>query len=137
MTLLSKIATFAGALILAGSSFAGQEVCPAIEDIKSEGISMSELIGQDMYLAYELSNYNTESSWGFLIAPIESESGDAAIGIANEVLSTMTAPGVPFEHEGVVICEYETGRSDLFAAAVKDEGGPTPLKLKQYFKKAH
>ena len=62
MMLKSKLATFAGALVLAGSAFAN--VCPDINDIKAEGLSMAELIAPNIYLTYNISTYNTSSNWG-------------------------------------------------------------------------
>ena len=63
MKLRTRLATLAGALILAGSSFAGQEfICPALDLIKAEGLTMTEEIMQDIYIAYNLSNYNTEDT---------------------------------------------------------------------------
>lgn len=139
MMFKSGIAAFAGALMLAGSVFAGQEgICPNINDIKAEGLSMAEEIGPNYYISYNISNYNTPSTWGFLIAPVEGDSEEVAIEAANEVLSNMTAPGVPEQHGGATICDYDTGRQDLFAAAINDEEGQiTPMRLKFFFKKAH
>ncbi len=136
--LKSKLAAFAGALILAGSAFAGQEsICPNINDIKAEGITMAEEIGPNIFLGYNISNYQTDSTWGFIIAPIEGDSTDVAIEGANEILSTMSAPGVPEQHGGATICDYDTGRQDLFAAAINDVGQITPMRLKYFFKRAH
>lgn len=137
MSFGTKLASFAGALILAGSVFASPSICPSIDDIKANGISMAEQIAPSLFLSYHVSNYNTDSTWGFFIAPILAESNDEAIGIANDVLGTMNAPGLPDEHEGLTVCSYETGRSDFFAAAIKDNSTISPLKLKQYFKRAH
>ncbi|MBL7481259.1 DUF4949 domain-containing protein [Legionella bononiensis] len=138
MMLKSKLAAFAGALLLAGSAFAGQEsICPNINDIKAEGISMAEEIGPNIYISYNISNYNTESTWGFLIAPVEADSTEVAIEGANEILSTMSAPGVPEQHGGAVICDYDTGRQDVFAAAINDNQQITPMRLKYFFKRAH
>ncbi|WP_298627251.1 DUF4949 domain-containing protein [uncultured Legionella sp.] len=137
MMLKSKLAAVAGALILAGSAFAGQEsVCPNINDIKAEGIAMAEEIGPNLYLSYNISNYNTESTWGFIIAPLEGDSADVAIEEANEVLSTISAPGVPEQHGDVILCDYDTGRQDLFAAAINDNLQITPMRLKYFFKRA-
>lgn len=137
MKLRSKLIAFVGALALASSAFASNEVCPSIDEIKGEGISMAEAIAPSLYLAYQISNYNTDSTWGFFIAPFDGEDEDVAISMANDTLANMTAPGIPEEEEGMVICTYETGQPDLFAAAIKDSSAVTPLKLKQYFRKSH
>lgn len=138
MMLRSKLAAFVGALFLAGSAFSAQQAtCPNINDIKAEGISMAEEFGPNIFIGYNINVYKTPSIWGFIIAPVEGDSEDVAIDAANEILSMMTAPGVPEQHGSAMICTYETGHKDVFAAAVKDEGTISPLKLKQYFKKAH
>lgn len=138
MMLRSKLAAFAGALILAGSAFAGQEgPCPSINDIKAEGITMAEELGPNIYISYNISNYNTDSTWGFIIAPIEGDSAEVAIEGGNEILSTMSAPGVPEQHGGAIICDYDTGRQDVFAAAINDNSQITPMSLKSFFKRTH
>ena len=136
--LRSKLAAFAGALLLAGSAFAAQqEACPDINEIQAEGLSMAEEIGPNIFISYNISVYNTPSIWGFVLAPVEGESDEVALEAANEILSTMSAPGVPEQHGNAMICTYDTGRQDVFAAAIKDDGQISPLKLKQYFKSAH
>ncbi|KTD62295.1 DUF4949 domain-containing protein [Legionella shakespearei] len=136
--LRSKLATFIGAVILAGSAFAGQNsVCPDLNAIKAEGMAMAEELGPNIYLTYNISNYNTESLWGFIIAPLEGDSIDVALDEANEVLASMSAPGVPEQHNGATICDYDTGRQDLFAAAINADEPITPMSLKSFFKRAH
>lgn len=138
MTIKSKLAAFAGALVLAGSAFAAsQDVCPSIDAIKDEGLSMSEVIAANLFISYHISHYNTKSTWGFLMAPIESDNTETATDKANDILSHMSAPGVPQSQSGMVVCTYETGQPDVFAAAIQDSSAVTPLKLKQYFKQAH
>jgi hypothetical protein len=136
MSLLSKIAMMAVA-VLCSSSVLASSPCPNIEDIKGQGITMTEIIAPSLYLSYQISNFETDSTWGFFIAPVIAENDSQAIELSNHILSTMMSPGVPEEHSGVVICGYDTGRSDLFAAAVKDGDMVTPALLKQYFKKSH
>lgn len=136
MMLKSKLAAFAGALMLAGSAFAAQQfTCPDINDIKAEGVSMAEQIGPNIYLTYNISNYNSDSTYGFIIAPLHADSDEAALEDANEILGTMNAPGVPDQHSGAMVCTYDTGRQDVFAAAIKDDS--LPMALKQYYLKHH
>lgn len=139
MMFKSKLATFVGALVLAGSSFAGQQAeCPSIDAIKGEGISMAEEIGPNIFITYNISTYNTESNWGFIIAPLQSDSDEEALDEANEILDSMTAPGVPQQHSGATVCEYDTGRQDIFAAAISDDSGMiTPMRLKHFIKRTH
>lgn len=138
MMFRSKLAAFAGALVLAGSAFAShQSMCPNIEDIQAEGLAFAEEIGQHFYISYNISNFNTDSSWGFVIAPIEAGSTEEAIETGNDILNTMTAPGVPEEQSGALICNYETGSPDLIAAAIQSDEQITPMRLKQLIKRTH
>lgn len=123
----AKLATFASALILTGTTFSGSEVCPDLSAIQAEGLSMSMQV-YGFYAAYQLSNFNTDTNWGFIIAPVEAESEDEAVEHANEILNSMTAPGV-FIDQGV--CNYDTGVPNIYALAIQDEF-PSPLKLRQY-----
>ncbi|KTD74657.1 DUF4949 domain-containing protein [Legionella waltersii] len=135
MTFKSKLTTFLSALVIAGSAMAQQEGgCPDINDIKSEGLPMVEQIGPEMYIAYNLSYYNSDAMWGFFIAPVEGDSEETALEISNEILDSMNAPGIPHEQGGDVICSYETGIPNMIAAAIKDGQQISPLKLKQVFK---
>ena len=128
----SKFAAFAGALILAGSAFANhQSICPNLADIQAEGLAFAEEIGQNFYISYNISNFNTNDNWGFVIAPIEADSTEEAIETGNDILDEMTAPGVPEEQAGAFVCTYETGRPNVIAAAIQSEEQITPLKLKQ------
>jgi hypothetical protein len=135
MMLKSKLAAFAGALLLAGAAFAGQqEACPDIKDIQAEGLTIAEEIGPNMFISYNISVYNTPSIWGFVIGPVGGDSDEDALEAGNEILSEMSAPGVPEQHANAMICTYDTGRQDVFAAAIKDEAQVSPLKLKQFIK---
>lgn len=140
MAFKSKLAAFSMALVLTGSVFASQQSpCPDLNDIKAEGISMAEEMGPNRFISYNISSYNTESNWGFIIAPIESDSEDDAINTANEILDSMSAPGVVGQESGIYYCSYETGQQGVFAAAVKGDGAGqiSPMKLKQAIKAIH
>ena len=56
MTFRSKLAIFTSALILASSSFAAQELCPSIDLIKAEGISMAEQISPSLIFLIKSAN---------------------------------------------------------------------------------
>lgn len=134
--LKSKLATFTSALILAGSVFAGQQtICPNINDIKAEGLPMAEEIAPGMFLSYNISNYNMPSIWGFIIAPLEADSEEMALDEANEILANMSAPGIPAQENGAIICDYETGVPGVIAAAINDGAQITPMKLRSFVKK--
>jgi len=133
MMFKSKLVTFAGALILAGSAFASQQQgCPDINDIKAEGLNMAEQIAMGYYATYNISHYNTDYSWGFIIGPVEANDEESALEGANFILSEMTAPGVPDQN----LCEYDTGISNMLAVAIRDDdqGNISPMKFKQYLK---
>jgi hypothetical protein len=132
MTFRTKCLALASGLIFAGSIYAGQEViCPNIDDIKAEGLNMAEQLGTDLFFTYNISEFNTDSSWGFVMAPIEADSAETALEESNELLDTMSAPGVPQEHENEIICEYNTGTQHIMAAAVKNDQGLAISKFKQ------
>jgi hypothetical protein len=129
MVLKAKWVTFTSALLLAGSVFSAQEiVCPDINDIKAQGLAFSELIQLDYYVSYAISNYNTDSEWGFMIAPIQAESTELALDKGNQILSTISAPGV-LQSVKPTLCEYATDSPHIMALAIQDEL-PTPMKLK-------
>ena len=130
MMFRAKLAAFAGAMILAGTAFASQEMCPELSTIQAEGIA-DAMQFYGMFAAYQVSDYDTDANWGFVIAPINSDSEEEAIDEANDILASMTAPGVLME-EG--LCQYDTGMPDVFAVAVKNEF-PTPMKLRQYIRR--
>jgi len=72
-----------------------------------------------LYVTYNISKYKTSKEWGFLIAPIESDSSDDAVKKGNDILNTMTAPGVPGVLDGTFYCTYETNQPDVKAVAAK------------------
>lgn len=140
MMFKTKLATLVGALTLATSAFAAHqapEACPSVSAIQNEGLSMSIEVMQDMYLAYNLSRYNTESNWVFVIGIINAESDDEALDEGNENLSTLTGAPTPEEEDGSYICEYDTGSQDLAAFAIQADDMVSPLKMTHYFKKGH
>lgn len=124
----AKLAAFAGALILAGTSFASPNICPQLSVIQAQEVSMAmEVYG--IYAAYQISDFGTDSNWGFIIAPVDGDSEEDAIENANDILSNMSAPGVSTSEEGV--CSYDTGIPDVYAFAIQDDF-QTPMKLRQH-----
>ncbi|PWY57444.1 DUF4949 domain-containing protein [Legionella qingyii] len=137
MSLGVKLSTFAAALVLAGSAFAEEAVCPKLSDIQSVGITMASQLGYNYYIGYSVNHYNTSSSWGFAIGPVEAESEEDTIDITNDILAGLTAPGIPESGQGdELVCIYETNNPDLFAVAIKDYEEMSPMKFKQYIHKA-
>lgn len=138
MKLKNKLATIASALVLACSVYAGDEtICPDINRIKAEGLNMVEEIGLNIYFGYNINTYNTESNWGFVIAPISADSAELALDHANAILRTMNAPGIPQENNHELICEYNTGNQNIMAVAINAEHMISPLRLKHYIKTAY
>lgn len=141
MMLKSKLAAFAGALILAGSAFANQQiVCPDINEIKAEGLDRVESIHQDndtMFLTYHFSNYNTPDMYGFFIAPVEGSTAEEALQKANEILTNISGEGVPTQDHGIMLCVYHSGHQDILAAAMKANLSISPMQLKQHFLQSH
>lgn len=135
--MFNKLAAAASALLLAGSVYAGQaQICPDINDIKAEGMSMAEPIMNNLFFSYNLSAYNTSTNWGFVIAPIEADSEEMAIEIANEVLGGMSSPAIPeVNGDNEVVCLYNTGNQNILAAAINADQMISPYKLKQFIQK--
>ncbi|USQ12793.1 DUF4949 domain-containing protein [Legionella lytica] len=123
----AKLAAFTSALILAGTTFASSEVCPDLSAIQAEGFSMSMQV-YGVYAAYQISDFGTDENWGFVMAPVEADSEEEAVENANDILNSMTAPGVLID---TGVCNYDTGVPDVYAVAIQDEF-PTPLKLRQH-----
>ncbi|MBN9226944.1 MULTISPECIES: DUF4949 domain-containing protein [Legionella] len=137
MSLGVKLSTFAAALVLAGSAFAIDTGCPDLSAIQAEGITMADLIGNDYYISYSLSNFGTSSNWGFAIGPVQADSDEDALDTSNQILNNMTTPGFPLELDrDVLVCLYDTGNPYIYSIAVRDYA-ISPMKLKQYLQKAH
>lgn len=136
--LKKRLAAVASALVLAGSVYAGQEqICPDIEHIKAEGLTMAELITKNVYYSYNMSTYNTNKMWGFVIAPVEADSIGSAVEAGNVILSTIHGPGLPQEldEHSTVECLYDTGVPYIVAVAVSTEQMISPSILKRYIQK--
>lgn len=133
MSLGVKCSTFAAALVFAGSAFAQEAVCPKLSDIQAVGIQKASQLAYNYFIGYSVDHYQTSSSWGFAIGPIESASEEDTIEMTNEILADMTAPGVPESGTGDdLVCIYETGDANLFAVAIKGYEEMSPMKFKKY-----
>ena len=126
-------------MLLTGTACATapQVICPDINEIKAEQLAMSELIEENWYVAYGINYYNTNTIWAFVLLPIKADSEDSALTKANEALSTFTAPGVFKNYFDATICSYDTGRSDVFAAAIKDADFAKVALFKQFINKVY
>lgn len=139
MKLKSTLATFASALLIAGYSYASNDfACPSISAIKAEGLSQAEEIYPSIYFTYNISNYSTDNTWGFVIAPVEGDSVEAALETGNEILAGITSEGVPGEADGYQFCQYETGDANIAAVAfMSNDGIVSPMKLKHFYHSIH
>jgi hypothetical protein len=141
MMFKSKLATFVGALVLAGSSFAAQGVpqsCPGINAIQSEGLPNAGEIFQGMYLAYNVSNYATPSNWVFIMGPVMADSEEMALESSNDLLATMSGTPEPQnDNEGNWICEYDTGEPNVAALAIQADDMISPLNMARFLRRAH
>lgn len=141
MMFKSKLATFVGALVLAGSVYAAQdnpELCPGMHAIQSEGMTNAAEILEGLYLTFNLSHYDTPSNWVFIMGAINAESEEVAIQESNKILSTMSGSPTPEDDgEGSWVCQYETNDPDISAFAVQADDMISPLKMYRYLKKNH
>lgn len=136
MMLKRKLTCLIAALFLASPAFSTPlSLCPDIKDIKAEGLDLVELIpyGINLYFSYRISNYNTDNSWTFVIAPLVGDSEDDILKQANSVLRGIHSQGVPEQHGRDINCEYDTGNPDIGAVAATTQLG-SPLRLKYLFK---
>ena len=131
MSLVGKITTLGAALLFAGSAVAKESTCPDLSDIQAEGIQMAQQLEKNFYVGYSVSKYNTPTLWGFLIGPVKASSKEETLELTNELLSNLTAPGVPDTIEGHFVCIYDTGNPSLYAIAVKNSK-ISPIKFKQF-----
>lgn len=113
MKFSTKLSLLAGAFIFAGSTFA-TPVCPDLKEIQLGGFSVA-FGTKNHYFAYKLSNYNTDTNWGFIMGPFAVATREAALDAASSALSSMNGSGI-YYHE----CIYSTGISDLYAIAIQD-----------------
>ncbi|STY28719.1 hemin binding protein (Hbp) homolog [Legionella wadsworthii] len=133
MSLKGKLTTITIALALTGSAFAKESVCPDLHDLKRVGIQKASQLAYNYFIGYSIDNYNSATSWGFAIGPVEAKSEEETIEITNEILEDMTAPGVPEAGRGDdLVCMYETGDPNIIAVAIKGYEDISPVKLKQY-----
>ena len=134
----TKATLFIGALILAGSSFAAQNVtCPSLDAIKSEMLTISENFFDQFYFTYNASSYGTDVEWFFGIVPVEADSIENSLSIANDVLTNMNAQGIPRKSNNIVVCTYDTNRPNLISAAVQADTIPMPRMLMEYAHNAY
>lgn len=142
MKFKGKLSVFLGALMIAGASFAAEDiVCPSLESIKAEGLPMTEMLLENLYLTYNASTYGSEKFWVFALGPVEADSPDSSLFTANEVLANMSSQGVPRQdptHAGYV-CTYDTKTPNMLAAAMfLDSPMPrVPSTLKNYLSRNH
>ncbi|CEK09157.1 DUF4949 domain-containing protein [Legionella hackeliae] len=139
MMFKSKLIAFAGALVIAGSSFAGFKappVCPNVGNIKVQGVSNAEELMPKFYFAYEISNYDTENTWVFATGPFEGDDSDTALEEANKALRYLSGSPIAEPDEGGWVCLYEMDE-EHFAVALQSDSIPSPFKIRRYLSKKH
>lgn len=140
MKFKSKLATIVSTLILAGSAYATQNtlVCPGVGAIQSEGLTMSGEIMTGLYLTYNLSNYNTEVNWVFMVGPVEAESEDESLEHSNELLSVLSGNPTPEEIEqDTWACDYNLGDDGIMAMAIHSDDMLSPQKMTRFLRRHH
>lgn len=141
MKLKSRLIAFAGALVMAGSSFAafeGPTACPSVGAIKAEGLVMAEIMMNGIYLTYNLSPYDTTENWLFVIGPVMSDSDDEALDEGNKMLDKLSGTPIPqnIEDESWA-CIYNIGYENTFAVAFQSDSMLSLSKVKHYLNKKH
>lgn len=135
MTMKSKLVSFIAASFLASVAFANQHPeCPDINAIKLEGLTMFEKILSNLFFTYHTSQYGTQSDWALVMAPIEADSGVLALSRGNEILASMSEPGVPLNEQRIFMCQYATGQHHVKVVAVLADILISPTKIGNLFK---
>ncbi|CAM2731698.1 DUF4949 domain-containing protein [Legionella worsleiensis] len=139
MMFKSKLATFVSALVLAGSVFAAQdkpEKCPGMAALQAEGMTNAAEIIEGLYLTFNLSHYDTPSTWVFVMGPIDANSEDVSLRHSNEILASMSGTSTPEDDgEGSWLCEYQTRAPGVSAFAILADDMISPLKMARYLRK--
>lgn len=133
---------FLSALAITSSAFALQEkqpaACPSMNSVKAEGVTLAAEVLDERYVTYNISHYDTSSTWVFIMGPLSAESGNDALVRSNAILATLSADPVPEEDEdNTWICNYYFG-SDAFAAvAIQADDMVSPLRMSYYLRHSH
>lgn len=135
MMFKSKLIPLIASLIITGSSFAAKVgddaiICPSVESIKSLGVSMPEVVGFNSYIVYNMSNYDTDNVWAFVIGLIPAESDDDAVNQANDALTTLSGNPEPIDYSGHIMCDYNIGSGLMAIASIVDGNIPVPNNLR-------
>ncbi|VEG91611.1 DUF4949 domain-containing protein [Legionella spiritensis] len=139
MTFTAKIAALAGSFLFAGAISAATPHLPACPDagaIKTQGLSMTDQLLPGMFIAYEVSQYNTEDLWFFGIGLVEAEDENAALVSGNKSLTTLSGqPTAEQDEDGDIYCVYSLNDAGMQANAVQISGSLSQARFRHYFHK--
>ncbi|WED42893.1 DUF4949 domain-containing protein [Legionella cardiaca] len=139
MTFKSKLLAFAGALAIAGSSFAAFKApptCPSVSAIKIAGLSNAEELMTNFYFAYEVSKYDTDNNWVFATGPYEAADEEEALEEANKGLRYLSGNPIAEPDDDSWLCLYEMD-AEHFAIAIQSDLIPSPYKIRRFLSKKH
>ncbi|KTC94671.1 DUF4949 domain-containing protein [Legionella erythra] len=140
MKFTAKLAAFASALFLAGATYAASpnaSSCPDTGAIKSEGLDMAMMITSDTFLTYHMSQYNTNNTWIFAMAPVPGADEDEALQEGNALLYTLSGHPTPEDDgEGFTVCMYDLDSgSDIQAIAIRQADITSIHQLRKFLHK--
>lgn len=139
MTFTARLAAFGSALFLAGATYAAShqdQSCPDVGTIKSEGLSMAIMMTTDTYLTYHMSQYNTDQTWIFGLAPVHGGDEDEALQEGNAMLYTLSGdPSPQDDNEGYTFCLYDSGNDGVEAFAIHADQLKSPYQLRRFLHK--
>lgn len=139
MRFKSQLVAFASSLVIASSAFAITPKplsCPSIRAIHSEGISKATEVLEDFFVTYHMSQYDTASTWVFIMGPVFTDTNDAALAESNKILPSITGTPVPeMDDDGEWSCQYQPNRPNFGAYAIPADDFDSPLKAMRHFRK--
>lgn len=139
MMFRSKLATLLGSLVLAGSALAGTQntlVCPSINALQAEGLGTAAEILNDFYLTYNMSQFDTNSQWVFMVGPINADSEESALDEGNQMLATLSGNPSPEDvGNDAWACQYEIASQEMVAVAIHADDMMSPLSMSRYLRK--
>lgn len=99
--------------------------CPDANIIKQTPLTMAEdILGPTSFATYQFSKYNTETQWGFLIAPIDAPNKAEALKKGNEIMASLQGlpKPVPTDENDGWQCNYHVNGQYVSVAISMNDG---------------
>jgi hypothetical protein len=139
MKFLKSIA-IAGLLSCSYAAFAMEDMtCPSVEQIQKEGVQQIQLLGFNVYIAYNIDvNYGTPYHWNFYAGYLQADSEDAAKDLALQLINNIQSPANAEIADDELQCSYDVGDDNVDVVAVRrlGEGVSAPMSISRYLRKS-